>query len=73
MWEKSFEILTTMIRYSQISRKILSEQREQRHTVSVFIDIRSSTTELLVVTYKDAILKTQDFLDEAINLKLMLV
>ena len=32
-----------------------------------FVDLHSSATQILVVTYKDAILKTQDVPDEGIN------
>ena len=69
MREQRLEILTIMMRYPQISEFIRNGWNKDTlyHCLAArFIYLLSSTTQILVVTYKDAILKTQDVPDDVI-------
>ena len=48
-------------------RNSLNKDTLYQYLAERFIDLHSSVTKILVVTYKDAILKTQDIPDEGIN------
>ena len=48
-------------------KKILSKSTLYQYLAERFIDLHSSTTQIFAVTYKDAILKTQDVPDEDTN------
>ena len=48
-------------------RNSLNKDTLYQYLGEKFIDLHSSATQILVVTYKDAILKTQDLPDEGIN------
>ena len=48
-------------------RNSLNKDTLYQYLAERFIDFHSSATQILVVTYNDAILKTQDLPDEGIN------
>ena len=48
-------------------RNSFSKNTLYQYLAKRFIDLHSSTTQIVVVTYKDAVLKTQDISDEDIN------
>ena len=74
MTEKHLEISTIMMRYPQIFRKICITSRNRLNKYTLYqylakrlIDFHSFTTQILVLTNKDSILKTKDLSNKDIN------